>query len=292
MEFNEKLQRYCPSCKQVKNRTGFYTGWQTGEYLPICRQCCIDKYKKAYNQVQDRGAALYSVLCQLDIPMLRNVWDVTNAECNIIDGAVKNNTNVVDIYYKNYKQLNNQRLGIIDTELELSDFLERNDKTDNNNGLVTDKQRQHWDKVWGSFEDEDCIILDDFYHRYTESILHLDTAQELRYRDLCKAELRKRKIDEGQDKSTRDSKDVTDEILKLMKLLKIDNFQDNQQSEEEKFIEHMAWKIENEEPAECEDLNKYKDFSNIEPVWNNILRCLKNLVAGTKQYPDIPKEQK
>lgn len=292
MEFNEKLQRYCPCCQQIKNRTNFYPSLQsTGEYYPICKTCCMKKYKDAYNKVHNRGAALCSVLFQLDIPMLREVWEVTEQECNMIDGAVRGGTNVVDIYYKNYKQLNNRILGVIDTELEIVDFIGKQIVSNQGEESIDYDRREYWNRVWGNFNTEDCVILDDFYKRYTENILYIDTAQELRYRDLCKAELRKRKIDEGDDKSTRDSREVTDEILKLMKLLKIDDFQETKQSEEEKFIERMAWRIENEEPAECEDLDKYKDFSNFEPAWKDILRCVRNLVAGTRQYPDIPKEE-
>ena len=53
----------------------------------------------------------------------------------------------------------------------------------------------------------------------------------------------------------------------------------------------MAWTIENTKPAECRDLDKYKDFSNFNIKWNEIMRCVKNLVAGTREYPNIPKDE-
>ena len=35
--------------------------------------------------------------------------------------------------------------------------------------------------------------------------------------------------------------------------------------------------IENSKPAECEDLDIYRDVSGFEETWNHILRCVKNL---------------
>ena len=126
--------------------------------------------------------------------------------------------------------------------------------------------------------------LDDVFERYTEEILDMDTAKEMAYLNLCRAHLRKFKDPTD--------KDAGDEILKWMKVLKLDQFKENKQSDTEKFIERMAWNIENTKPCECEDLNKYKDFSGFEPTWKDILRCCKNLVGGTREYPSIEPERK
>lgn len=57
-------------------------------------------------------------------------------------------------------------------------------------------------------------------------------------------------------------------------------------------LEKQIWEIENTTPAECEDLNKYKDFCNIESDWfKYIVSAVKNLIAGTKEYPLIPKKR-
>ena len=111
-----------------------------------------------------------------------------------------------------------------------------------------------------------------------------------RYRDLAKAEWRKRKADESGE--IQEIKNAQDILNKQLSLLKLNEFKNNKQSETEKFIERMAWTIENTKPAECEDLEKYKDFSNFLPTWKEILRCVRNLVAGTRDYPDIPPEER
>lgn len=298
MEFNEKTHRVCSCCGKAKPKNSFYLNLsQSKEEVSICKTCCFEKYKSLYQITKNIGASLCAVIYQLNLPMLDDVWQITEKEYKLSNHSGQ--TNIVNIYYKNLAFLSQSFNGNIDSNLGIPDFLtERKNvvevqKDGSQQSTVVNKTalRSHWNEVWGDFSDEDCVALDRFYENYTEALLDMDTAQELRYRDLCKAELRKRKIDETSGSSSKDSRDATEEILRLMKLLKLDDFKDNKQSETEKFIERMAWKIENEKPAECEDLNKYKDISGFEPTWKEILRCVKNLVAGTRQYPDVPKDE-
>ena len=46
---------------------------------------------------------------------------------------------------------------------------------------------------------------------------------------------------------------------------------------------------ENTKPCECEDLEKYKDFSGFGIKWAEIMRCMRNLIANTRDYPEIQK---
>ena len=106
---------------------------------------------------------------------------------------------------------------------------------------------------------------------------------------MAKAELRKRKTDESGD--IQEIAKAQDSLNKQLALLKLNNFKDNKQSDTEKFIERMAWNIENTKPAECEDTQKYKDFSNFGINWEDIMRTVKNLVSGSREYPDIPRDE-
>ena len=81
-------------------------------------------------------------------------------------------------------------------------------------------------------------------------------------------------------------------LTEMLKLLKLNDFQSNQKSETEKMIERKIWMIENTKPAECEDLDIYRDVSGFEETWNHILRCVKNLVAGSREYPDVPRDER
>jgi hypothetical protein len=50
--------------------------------------------------------------------------------------------------------------------------------------------------------------------------------------------------------------------------------------------------IENEEPAEEEDKEKYRDIAGFEGAFKEIMRSMKNLIAGTKEYPNVPKGER
>ena len=114
----------------------------------------------------------------------------------------------------------------------------------------------------------------------------MTTGQINRYRDLCKAEWRKRKAEENGD--NKETKDIQKEIVDLMKLLKIDNFQEDKSKDEiHKFLEYHIWEIENTRPAECEDLEKYRNFCGSQGLLESLMRPLRNLVAGTREYPNI-----
>ena len=139
------------------------------------------------------------------------------------------------------------------------------------------------------YTNEEYQLLNRFFDMYTKEIYDMDYAMELRYRDLCKSELRKRKADESGD--IQEIAKAEDSLRKNLALLKLDKFSDNKKSDIEKHIERMAWMIENTKPAECRDLDKYKDFSNFNIKWDEIMRCVKNLVAGTREYPNIPKDE-
>ena len=107
----------------------------------------------------------------------------------------------------------------------------------------------------------------------------MEPAQESLYRELCKAQLKQFKGD--------GDKDIFTQIKTLMSMLKLDDFKENKQSDTEKFIDRWAWRLENESPAECADLKKYKDYAGNESMWKDILRTVKNAISNSRDYPEI-----
>ena len=175
----------------------------------------------------------------------------------------------------------------------LDDFI------DINNDEESEEDKVDWEeqiRVWGKFVNSDGELDEESYNYlnftfedYTKDLIEMDANLIRRYRDLCKAELRKRKADESGD--IQEIAKAQDNLKKMLDMLKLSNFKDNKQSDTEKFIERMAWNIENTKPAECEDTQKYKDFSNFGINWEDIMRTVKNLVAGTREYPEVPRDK-
>ena len=219
--------------------------------------------------------------------MLRDKFNLLKAQFDLFDGKGRR-PEPFGMYLTLLRDAGIQYRGIFDSDMQLSDFVDLSVQqvADEPTQKDLDEKRKQWDRVWGAQykDDDDCEWLDEQFEKYTMDILELEPAQETLYRDLCRALLERFKG--NMDKV------VFDQIKTLMSMLKLDDFKDNKQSETEKFIERMAFTIENTKPAECEDLEKYKDFSGFGKTWDGLMRCLKNLVGGSRDYPDIPREER
>lgn len=287
MELNRAKQRYCPCCSTVKDKAKFYPSpIASGEFLPYCRECVSKKYYAASKALDSRWGALWCLCMEMGVPLLREKFNLLKAQYDGLDGKGRR-PEPFGLYLALLKDGGVQYRGIFDSDMQLSEFVDLGIEQSLEEPMQKDMdaQRKQWDKVWGKdYDDEDCQRLDEYFDDYTKDILEMDTAMTLRYRDLCRAELKQFK-GEG-------DKDTFNQIKTLMSMLKLDDFKDNKQSETEKFIERMAFTIENTKPAECEDLEKYKDFSGFGKTWDGLMRCLQNLIGGSRDYPDIPREER
>ena len=287
MEINRAKERYCPCCSTVKEKSKFYPSpIATNEYLPYCKECVGKKYRAASQVLDSKWGALWCVCMEMGVPLLREKFNLLKAQYDGLDGKGRR-PEPFGLYLALLKDGGVQYRGIFDGDMQLSEFvdlgIEQSPEEPTQKDM--DAQRKQWDKVWGKdYDDEDCQRLDEYFEDYTQDLFEMDMAMTMRYRDLCRAELKQFK-GEG-------DKDTFNQIKTLMSMLKLDDFKDNKQSETEKFVERMAFTIENTKPAECEDLEKYKDFSGFGKTWDGQMRCLKNLVAGGRDYPDIPREER
>lgn len=287
MEINRAKERYCPCCSTVKEKSKFYPSpIAANEYLPYCKECVGKKYRAASQALDSKWGALWCVCMEMGVPLLREKFNLLKAQYDGLDGKGRR-PEPFGLYLALLKDGGVQYRGIFDSDMQLSEFvdlgIEQSPEEPTQKDM--DAQRKQWDKVWGKdYDDEDCQRLDEYFEDYTQDLFEMDMAMTMRYRDLCRAELKQFK-GEG-------DKDTFNQIKTLMSMLKLDDFKDNKQSETEKFIERMAFTIENTKPAECEDLEKYKDFSGFGKTWDGLMRCLKNLVGGSRDYPDIPREER
>lgn len=287
MEINRAKERYCPCCSTVKEKSKFYPSpIASGEFLPYCRECAGKKFRAAAQALDSKWGALWCICMEMGVPLFREKFQLLKAQYDGLDGKGRR-PEPFGLYLSLLKDGGVQYRGIFDSDMQLSEFvdlgIEQSPEEPTQKDM--DAQRKQWDKVWGKdYDDEDCQRLDEYFEDYTQDFFEMDMAMTMRYRDLCRAELKQFK-GEG-------DKDTFNQIKTLMSMLKLDDFKDNKQSETEKFIERMAFTIENTKPAECEDLEKYKDFSGFGKTWDGLMRCLKNLVGGSRDYPDIPREER
>lgn len=281
----------CECCGENKNASAFYPNYgsqyKNREKARFCKECCSNRIKE-YNNFLNEKASLWMVLSELGIPFINKIYE--DMEAQILSSKNKKKVEIVGFYIRNLLESTTIYGGFWDSDIGINEIIKKDIKEEVNGRMDLSKMEE----IWGKFPDNEYVeayeFLEKTFYEYTQDFQEMDANLTNRYRDLCKAEYRKRKADEKGDVA--EIKQAQANLTDLLKLLKLNEFTSNQKSEMEKMIERKIWMIENTRPAECEDLQMYRDVSGFEKTWNEILRCVRNLVAGTREYPDIPKEER
>lgn len=272
---------FCPYCGKEKQDSQFYKSpIKTGEYIKPCKSCVTEMYKQALESTKDQGAALWSICMQTGIPMRRAEY---TACLDTLEKAAKGKKPSLFMLYHTYLSTSPDKLmGVWDSDMELSNFKDLGDIAKGETDEVALKAR--WRKQWGGdYEYEDCQWLDDMFDSYTSGVFEMDTAMEMRYRDLCKLELEQYKNGV--------TKDTQSQIKTLMSLLKLDDFKSNQKSDAERAFEKRVAIIESTRPAECDELKEFLDKVGYEKEKAMMMRSLRNAICNTREYPDVSKEE-
>lgn len=284
MELDRRSETICPVCGKVKQKSQFHSNpvMNGRKYLTICKSCVSDKLREYIKLLGNEGAALWCLCMELGIPFIRSAWK--NAYGEYVEKKKTSiATNLFLIYINYFLELEEKPTGLWDTDMMLSDFFSETH--------VSEKDIRVQRVIdWGHYDETDYEFLEAKMEEYTGQFKTMKPSQVNRYRDLCKAELRKRKLEEDPNAQLKDITAAGKEIMDLMKLLRIDNFQSDTRSDVEKQLEYQAAMIEQTKPCEDEDIMKYQDFCGCQKLEQQLMRPLRNLIAGTRDYPHITKE--
>ena len=284
---NRMTEAYCYNCQSAKAFSNFHNHVVVGKkYLPMCKSCCSKKLKDYIAVTKSEGAGLWCLLAELRIPFLREVWEPTQK-------IVFESTNAdrkPDLFLTYIRAL--KELGIIvegfwQSNMMLDYFVEIGESKKEEVKEVIDLNEQQ--RIWGKFEPEDYEFLNFTFNEYTQDLLEMDANLIRRYRDLAKAELRKRKVDESGD--IQEIAKAQENLKKMLDMLNLSDFKKNESYERKQFIDRIVWMIEETEPAEEEDESKYRDIAGYEKIYDSFMRSMKNILTGDRNYPDIPKEE-
>ena len=287
-EFNRNTQSWCVGCMTPKEKTGFIQSLNPRhhKYLPLCRSCLNARFSAYKETLKSEGGALWCLCAEMGYPVIREYYDIA-AKRNF---EAPKGTSLFMSYHNTLKDMGFQVEGFWQSDMMLDDFVERkisqDDVAKSEEDKVADLAKQK--KIWGEFEPEDYDLLNELYEAYTQNLFSIDTPMELRYRDLCKAELRKRQADKSKD--INEIAKAQDNIKKILELLKLDKFQSNTKTDVEKTLEYQIAMMEKYKPAELEDISAYEDYCGCHNLENQLMRPLRNLIAGTRDYPSITKE--
>lgn len=261
----------------VGDKSGTYTN---EGYLPYCKTCCDMIAEDYLKEFKSPEACVYYTCAINDVPFIRSVYE--SMESYIENKGIKS-PKFFKLYMNQYLLVKSKKswkaTRFADTDVALGD-IKKIQKTD----VVLKQEMEEMELVWGKQKIEDYQFLEYRWDIYTEGMA-LTPAQEALYRKLCLLELSERKKNDEEQSA----KEEQEQILKLYKTLKLDNFSENKDKTlVEQMLEFDIAVMEENEPAEYyEQPEKYKDFLGIGKDNKSIMRSLKNLITGSREYPDI-----
>lgn len=292
MAINRMTEKYCPQCESSKPFNSFHPHIVVGQkYMPWCKTCTGAKLREYIKKTRSEGAGLWCLLAECGIPFLRDVWNSTQKIISEGTGAGRK-PDLFLTYARTLKEFGIVVEGFWQSDVMLDEFI------DIGNDEESEEVKIDWEEqinVWGKFLKEDGSIDEDAYNYlnftfsdYTKDLLEMDANLIRRYRDLAKAELRKRKADESGD--IQEIAKAQDNLKKMLDMLNLSDFKKNESDERKQFIDRIAWMIEETEPAEEEDESKYRDIAGYEKIYDSFMRSMRNILTGDRNYPDIPPE--
>lgn len=292
----------CSCChKNLDSKMNFYNNsnkymreFNYGKHL-YCKDCCLEISQKIMqehcriNRKPDKFGyeiGMRYICSFFNIPYIQDVVNVLYEK----EENTKRNINYVFQYQNVMKDLGYDKSEYWDAlggnSLLSMNLIKDKDTKPNSDGdlkLFVDLKAR-----WGTQDSlDDYIYLEEEYSKYAKGEI-LSNFIENTIRRLCLAELDLRKLRE-QNAEQGDIKKAEDRIQTYGKTLKIDDYKpSSSQSAGEKSIFNWIEITERERPID-ENLDKHfgEDISKIRDDYDHILRCTKNIVANTKEYPDL-----
>ncbi len=279
----------CGYCEVEKSHAQYYKSpMEKGKYLPICKLCCGKKFRQYTEIIGNNSAALWLVLSELGVPVFSDVLKRTEVEM----ATAHLNTDIVNIYLRYLSESGRIVHGFWESDVMLDMLMDSLVDREEFKSLNLEEEQI----VWGKYLNEDGELdleaykfLNQTMEDYTGSIEQLDANTEKRFRDLCRCELRLRKANESGDGS--EISKAQDSLNKQLALLKLNEFNSKDTDERKQFIDRIAWMIEETEPAEEEDREKYRDIAGYEKIYDSWMRSMKNILCHQKEYPGIPEDE-
>ena len=284
---NRMTEVYCINCQSAKPFSNFHNHVIIGKkYLPMCKACCNKKLKDYIVITKNDAAGLWCLLAELGIPFIREVWDSTQKIIFSSTNAGRK-PDLFLTYIRTLKEWGIVVEGLWQSDMMLDDFMKigESKEGEERQDFIDFNEQQ---RIWGKFELEDYEFLNYTFNEYTQDLLEMDANLIRRYRDLSKAELRKRKADESGD--IQEIAKAQDNLKKMLDMLNLSDFKKNDIDERKQFVDRIAWMIEETEPAEEEDESKYRDIAGYEDLYNDFMRSMRNILTGDRRYPNIPTE--
>lgn len=278
-------------CIGERKISEYYISWSefSDGYVPYCKTCSDKIFKYFVDNGCSEKMALYYTILKLDQPFIKEIYENVVNKKNKFGNSV--GISISSYMSELHKSSVKKEIWKDSSSTDVTNISELDSKV-----LTLEETKEKLlklEKNWGKQDIiEDYEFLEETFDRYTSDRDELDPRQIDLFRDLCRDRLLLRKINDGRYGGEESIDKVQARVSKLMGTLKIDQFeQKKKKTDIEKILEKQIWEIENTEPAEVVDKNEYADFLDIKKSWGqDILRCVKNLLVSSKEYPNITRD--
>lgn len=282
---------YCPCCKEHKGYNSFFKSplLDDDKYVVFCKPCLnkkLDRYKK---KIKNDKLAVWSVLAECKVPFIKTVYEQSEALQTV--GSKYKKPEFLTTYFRCMYECGESYHGFWESDVMADELMDKKRTEENKNVFNGDEEIQKWGKIVdekGKLDIEAYNYLNLHFNQYTQELPNMDVNLENRYRDLVRCELRLRRANEKGDGN--EISKAQDSLNKQLALLRLNDFQSNHITDEKRAFEHNVSLIENYRPAECEELKEYLDKVGYEKEKAILMRSIRNAIAETREYPNIPKE--
>lgn len=270
---------FCARHGRMLNINDFYKSRNPNhenKVFPYCKECMRDISKKLIKKYGSIEAGIYFTCAEVGIPFTKKAYEVFEQKLN----NKQNINNYFGLYLQSLYPYATDAEKEKWTDFGASDVDLKDIKAIVPSSKNIDLERKELELVWGKkFDSEQLAYLEYRFNSYTEG-KELKEYEEMTYRNLCKAEL-DIYLDIDIDNAIKRQ-------IQCAKILHLDSFEvEKERTQIERIIESDIFMMEKEEPAEYyKDKELYQDFRGIGRGWLlEILRPLKNLIVGSKEYP-------
>lgn len=289
----EKDTRFCPCCEMERPLNLFILDFrQKNKFLPMCRFCTDKIVSKTMKQFDSMAAGVWQGAMLNNVPMIQEVWD--RAYQTIIETEAKS---PFAIYYRALRDIKSTYTDVSESDCWLGSFVKLfpDEEHEDEEEIFSAEELTQLFKDWGKFVDDNGVVdfeayqyLTQRFDDYTDGINDLTIAMSSQFRNLCKAEWQKLKADESGDiNEIAKAQKLVDNLLSVLKL---DDFA-VEKSDTDRFIDRLIWRIEETAPAEEEDESLYVDIAGYENMYNSLMRSMKNMLTGSRDFPEIPPDE-
>lgn len=279
----ERLQSWCIGCQRLRDKTACIQSINPAhdKFLPLCRSCMTARFKEYQEKTGSEGAAFWCMSAEMGYPVIKKYYK------QAIEQKEKKSEGRMNLFMEYQAVLRSSRFkfkGFWQSDMMLDEFMDiGREKGD------PEKWLEEQEKIWGKFDKEDYDLLNYYYNMHTEDADIKEPTLQLRYRDVAKGEVRLRKANESGDVAEIDK--AQKNLKALLEMLGLNDYSKKETDERRLFIDRLAWAIEETEPCEEEDEEKYRDIAGYEKSFENIMRSMRNLSEKVKTYPPVPEEE-